>query len=158
MIALIVAYTKNKVIGKNGKIPWNLKNEKKRFKNLTTNNIVIMGRKTFEEIGKPLPNRTTIVLSKTKKYNFENCFTAKSLKEALEFCKKTDKNIFIAGGEKVYKEALPFVEKMYITEIDAYISGDTYFPEFNEKKFIKSLDEEFCEELSYKYFTYTRII
>lgn len=158
MIALIVAYSENRVIGKNGKIPWNLKNEKKRFKELTTNNIVIMGRKTFEEIGKPLPDRFTIVVSKTKNYNYENCITVKSFDEALKICKDTDKDIFVSGGEEIYREALPYVEKMYITEIATTISdGDTFFPDFDETKFIKISDGEFYEEPPYKYFTYSKI-
>ena len=92
MIYLIVAFAKNNVIGKDGKIPWNIDGEQSRFKELTTNNIVIMGKKTFEEIyqklQKPLPNRINIFISKTKKYDFENCFTFNSLDAALDFCKK----------------------------------------------------------------------
>ncbi len=84
MIALIAAYSKNHVIGNQGRIPWKIKGEQKRFKELTTGNIVIMGRRSYEEIGKPLPNRTTIVISKTQKYEGENCFTCESLAEALE--------------------------------------------------------------------------
>ena len=119
MISLIVAFAKNNVIGKDGKIPWNIDGEQSRFKELTTNNIVIMGRKTFEEIyqklQKPLPNRINIVISKTKKYDFENCFTFDSLDAALDFCKKTfpQKDIFISGGAALYQKALPIVEKMY---------------------------------------------
>ena len=118
MISLIVAFAKNNVIGKDEKIPWNIEGEQSRFKELTTNNIVIMGRKTFEEIyqklQKPLPNRINIVISKTKKYDFENCFTFDSLDAALDFCKKTfpQKDIFISGGAALYQKALPIVEKM----------------------------------------------
>ena len=108
MIALIAAYTKNKVIGKDGKIPWNLRNEKKRFKELTTGNVVIMGRKTYDEIGKPLPNRNTIVVSKTKTFEFENCMTARSLEEALKIAKEKfpDRDVYISGGGEIYKEVL----------------------------------------------------
>lgn len=155
MIALIAAYSRNRVIGRNGQIPWNIRNEKKRFKQLTTGNIVIMGRKTFEEIGRPLPDRTTIVLSGTGNFDADCCMTAGSLEAALNLCR--GKDVYIAGGSEVYKAALPLAEKMYITEIDAVIEGDTYFPEFDESLFAKTVEAAFEEELPYQYVTYTRI-
>lgn len=158
MIALIVAFTKNRVIGKDGVIPWNIKNEKQRFKKLTTGNVVIMGRKTYEEIGFPLPNRKTIIVSSTKNFDEQGCHTVGSLSEAIEYCKEnySDKEIYISGGAGLYTEAIPLVDKMYITEIDAIIEGDTYFPEFNEDDFIEETDSSFSEELPYTYLTYTR--
>lgn len=158
MIALIAAYTKNKVIGREGKIPWKLKNEKKRFKELTMGNVVIMGRKTYEEIGRPLPNRNTIVVSKTKTFDFENCMTVRSVEEALKIAKEKfpDRDVYISGGGEIYKEALPYAQVMYITEINSVINGDVYFPDFDEKAFDKRIDAEFNEELPYTYFTYTR--
>ena len=154
MIALIVAYSKNRVIGLNGKIPWNIKGEKSRFKELTTGNAVIMGRRTFEEIGKPLPNRTTIVISNTKTFSADNCFTARSLDEAIKLV--ADKDIFISGGEKLYKEALPIVEKMYITEVDYETAGDTFFPTFDKSLFMEEVVASFNDDIPYKYLTYTR--
>lgn len=154
MIAIIVAYSKNRVIGKDGKIPWTLQNEKKRFKSLTTGNVVIMGRKTYEEIGRPLPNRTTIVVSRTKCFDAENCMTAKSLSEALGMCEGRD--VFISGGAELYKEALDIAEKLYITEIDADIEGDTYFPELDKSRYDIVLEGEYSEELCYRYLTYTK--
>ena len=158
MIALIVAYTKNRVIGKNGTIPWNLKNEKKRFKELTTNNVVVMGRKTFEEIGRPLPNRFTIVLSKTSNFEYDNCCTAKSLDEAISLYneKFSNKNLYIAGGSSVYAEAIPIVEKMYITEINSVIEGDRFFPEFDTNMYNVTVNGEYSEEIDYRYMTYTK--
>ncbi len=159
MIALIVAYTKNRVIGNRGVIPWNLKNEKKRFKALTTGNVVIMGRKTYEEIGRPLPDRTTVVVSTTENFQEENCFTVKSLREGLSLCREKfpQKDVYISGGTRLYKEGIPFVKKMFVTEIDAVIEGDAFFPFFYEKDYMKETQAEFLEELSYKYLTYTRI-
>ena len=130
MIALIVAFAKNQVIGNKGCIPWKIKGEQRRFKELTTGNVVIMGRRSYEEIGRPLPNRTTIVVSNTKNFDGENCLTAKSLPEAIRLA--GDRDIYISGGAKLYEEALPLVEKMYITEIDSEIEGDTYFPPFEK--------------------------
>jgi len=154
MISLIVAFAKNRVIGNKGCIPWKIKGEQKRFKELTTGNVVIMGRRSYEEIGRPLPNRTTIVVSGTKNFDGENCYTAKSLTEAIELA--GDKEVYISGGARLYEEALPLVEKMYITEIDLEIEGDTYFPEFKEEEFVKEINERFDGEIPYTYVTYTR--
>ncbi len=155
MIALIVALAKNQVIGNKGCIPWKLKGEQKRFKELTTGNAVIMGRRSYEEIGKPLPNRTTIVVSNTKKFDGENCLTAKSLAEAIKLA--GNKDIYISGGAKLYEEAIPLVEKMYITEIDCEMEGDTYFPPFEKEQFVKEINEKFEGKIPYTYVTYTRI-
>lgn len=154
MISLIVAYAKNRVIGNKGIIPWKIKGEQKRFKELTTGNVVIMGRNSYEEIGKPLPNRTTIVVSRTKNFEGENIYTVPSLEEALKLA--GDREIFIAGGERLYKEALPIVEKMYVTEIEKVVEGDTYFPEFNEEDFKREVVEKFDGEIPFTYVTYTR--
>lgn len=154
MIALIVAFAKDQVIGNKGCIPWKIKGEQKRFKELTTGNVVIMGRRSYEEIGKPLPNRTTIVISSTQNYDGENCMTAKSVAEAIEMAGERD--IYISGGARVYEEALPLVERMYITEVDLEVEGDTFFPPFDKEQFIKEIDERFEGEIPYAYLTYTR--
>ena len=154
MVALIVAYAKNRVIGNQGIIPWKIKGEQKRFRELTTGNVVVMGRRSFEEIGKPLPNRMNIVVSSTKEFAGENCYTVGSLKEAIQLAGTRD--VFVSGGARLYEEALPVVEKMYITEIEATIDGDTYFPEFDEADFVKVIEERFEGEIPYTYVTYTR--
>ncbi|WP_040194076.1 dihydrofolate reductase [Clostridium culturomicium] len=154
MVSLIVAYGNNKVIGNLGKMPWDIKGELKRFKELTTGNVVIMGRRTYESIGRPLPDRMNIVISNTKEYNEVNVKTAKSLEEAIRMA--GDKEIYISGGSRVYEEALSMVEKMYITEVDITIDGDTYFPEFDESRFIKEINEKVDGEIPYVYVTYTR--
>ena len=154
MITLIVAYSKNHVIGNRGIIPWKIKGEQKRFKELTTENVVIMGRRTYEEIGKPLPNRTTIVISNTKTFSTDNCMTATSLGEGLKMAEGRD--IYIAGGSQLYKESIHLVDKMYITLVDENIEGDTFFPEFNEEDFDIQVDERFEGEIPYTYMTYSR--
>lgn len=154
MIGLIVAYSQNRVIGKDGRIPWEIKGEKSRFKSLTTNNVVIMGRRTYEEIGKPLPNRINIVVSNTMTYEGDNLYTARSLKEALAMFK--DRDIFIAGGSRLYEEAIDIVDVMYITEIDLIIDGDTFFPNFDESKFTRKVESEFLGDINYRYVTYTK--
>ncbi len=155
MVGLIVAYSKNRAIGKDGQIPWRIKGEQKRFRELTTGNVVIMGRRSYEEIGRPLPNRYTIVVSNTKKFEAENCTTVGSLREALEIADK-NKDVYISGGAGLYREAIDIVDKMFITEIDAEIEGDTFFPEFEEKDFLREVECYVEGEIPYTYVTYTR--
>lgn len=154
MIGLIVAYGKNRVIGNNGSIPWRIKGEQRRFRELTTGNVVVMGRRSYEEIGRPLPNRMTYVVSSTKNFDEEGVKTVASIEEAIKLA--GDKNVYISGGARIYKEAMPYVEKMYITEVDLEPEGDTFFPEFDENDFDKVIDEEVDGEIPYKYVTYTR--
>lgn len=154
MIALIVAYSQNRIIGNQGVIPWKIKGEQKRFKELTTGNVVVMGRRSYEEIGKPLPNRMTIVVSRTRKFEGENCYTVSSLKDAIELA--GEKDVYISGGAKLYEEAIPIVKKMYVTEIEKVIDGDTYFPDFDENSFIKEINERIETDIPYSYVTYTR--
>ena len=143
MILLIVACAKNNVIGKNGRIPWDLPEDRKRLKELTTGNVVIMGRRTFEEIfakfGRGLPDRETIVVSKNHDFDGEQLCTARSLDEAIAVAREKfpSKDIFICGGESIYREAISkkLVEKMYITKVDLEIDGDTFFPQFDENEF-----------------------
>ena len=154
VIAIIVAYAKNRVIGNKGVIPWKIKGEQKRFRELTTGHVVVMGRRTYEDIGKPLPNRTTIVVSGTKNFDAENCYTVKSLAEAFELA--GDRDVYISGGTRIYEEALPLAERMYITEIDAEIEGDTVFPYFDEDDYVKEINEHFDGDIPYTYVTYYR--
>ena len=144
MISLIVAYAHNNVIGNKGRIPWDLPDDREHFKQLTLGSLVVMGRRTFEEIykkfGAGLPGRETIVISSTKNYEGTNYRTVTGLKEALEFARTQfpQKEIFICGGEAVYREAitLKLPERLYITEIDADIPGDAFFPDFDKKDYI----------------------
>ncbi len=155
MIGLIVARSLNNVIGKNGCIPWKIEGEQKQFKKLTTGNIVIMGRKSYEEIGHPLPDRKTIVVSNTQKFEEKNLTTASSVKEALELC--AGKNVFIAGGYGIYKEALPYVDVMYITEVQLTVDdGDVFFPEFDASAFEVEEGETGGDKIKYKRMIYTR--
>ena len=155
MVGLIVARSKNNVIGKNGQIPWRIKGEQKQFKELTTGNVVVMGRKSYEEIGHPLPNRLNIIVSKTKKYEGENLMTASSVQEAIELA--GDANIYISGGYGLYKEAMSLVEKMYITEVDTVVEdGDVFFPEFNADDFDVEIGETGGDEIKFTRTVYTR--
>ncbi len=168
MLALIVARSKNNVIGKGGRTPWSIEGEQKQFKELTTGNIVIMGRRTYEEIGHPLPGRQTIVVSRSKDFDGENLRSAGSLKEALEKAsemggrawdgeKHSTPHIFIAGGYRLYKAALPLVDTMYITEVDLTVEdGDTFFPTFNIEDFDLEIGESGGREIKYTRMIYRR--
>ena len=155
MIALIVARSKNNVIGRNGKIPWSIPGEQKQFRELTTGNIVVMGRKTFEEIGHPLPDRKNIVISRNAQYSYDNLIVLPSLNDALEYYSEGD--IYIAGGYNLFKEAIDIVDMMYITEIDLFIeNGDVFFPTFQEEDFNVQLLEENHDTIPYKRLVYSR--
>lgn len=157
MVGLIVARSKNNIIGRNGEIPWRIKGEQKQFKELTTGNVVVMGRNSYDEIGRPLPNRKTIVVSRTKKYEGENLETAASVEEAIKMAGEQD--VYIAGGYGVYKEGLPFADVLYITEVDTEVlDGDVSFPEFDENDFEISVGETQGDEIKFTRTTYTRKI
>ena len=156
MISLLVAYTKNKrVIGAQGKIPWKLSSERNRFKQICQNKYVIMGRKSFEEIGKPLPYCTLVVVSHER--IFKNLKTCPSLNAAIEFCKaQGQEEILVAGGATIYEQALPYADKIYATEIDADFDGDTFFPALGPE-WTCTVDETHEEDgVNYMYLTYIR--
>ncbi len=158
MIGLIVAYAHDRVIGSKGRIPWRIKGEQRRFRELTTGNVVIMGRRSYDEIGHPLPNRFTIVVSRTKDYSAENCVTVPTVKAAIDYAleHRPGENIYLSGGAGIYREGLPYAEKLFITEVDLDVEdGDTFFPDFDVSKYDKSVDETFEGEIPYSYVTYT---
>ena len=155
MIALIVARSRNNVIGRNGQIPWKIKGEQAQFKKLTTGNVVVMGRKSYEEIGHPLPNRMNIIVSLSANYSGENLVTVSSLQEAIKAA--GDANIYVCGGYGLFMEAIPIVEKMYITEIDIEITdGDVFFPEFNKDDFDIVVNKTEGEDIKFTRTIYTR--
>lgn len=155
MVGIIAARSINNVIGKDGRIPWKIKGEQKQFKELTTGNVVVMGRRSFEEIGKPLPNRKTIVVSSNKVFEGENLATVGSVKEAIDLA--GDEKVFIAGGYGLYKEALPYVDVMYITEVKTVVEdGDVFFPEFNQDDFDVEVASCGGDEIEYTRVIYTR--
>ena len=135
MISIIVAKSNNNVIGSNGSIPWNVPKDLKYFKELTEGNTVIMGRKTYESLPKdkkPLPNRINIVITRDINFTANGCMVVGSLEEAIL---KIDnrKDTFIIGGGEIYKQAINFVDKIYVTEINNEYEGDTYFPKISDK-------------------------
>lgn len=146
MINIIVAMDKNRVIGTNNDLPWKLSEDLKYFKNVTSNSIVVMGRKTYDSIGKPLPNRTNIVLTKDtslKIYGVEICHSVIDIvKRSYEYI---NEDIYIIGGSEIYKAFLPYTNKLYITMINEEVEGDTFFPEF-ESNFVEESSSELNTE------------
>jgi len=128
-VSLIAAIARNGVIGSDGKLPWSLPADLKRFREITTGHHVIMGRKTHESIGRPLPDRTNVVLSRTRGYAPAGCTVAHGLEEALEQARAAgDDEALVIGGATVYAAALPSAERLYLTRIDADVTGDVRFP------------------------------
>ena len=128
-ISIIVAIAENGVIGLNNRLIWRLSDDLKNFKKLTYGHFIIMGRKTFESIGKPLPGRTNIILSKNRSYKAEGCVILKSVAEALKYsASKNQEEVFIIGGAQIYKETLYMADKLYLTRVHATPEGDAFFP------------------------------
>ncbi len=151
MISIIVAIAgKKRVIGKKGSLPWYIPQELKRFKEVTMGHSIIMGRKTHESIGKPLPGRTNIVITHEPDYKALGCIVVHSLDEALK--EAQDDEIFVIGGGEIYKQALPLATKLYLTYIDKEIEGDVFFPDYSEfKKVVYESDWQEHEEFKYKF-------
>lgn len=133
MISLIAAVSKNGVIGKDGNLPWRLKDELKFFTDTTIGGNIIVGRKTYLAIGRPLEGRNTIIVSKNKNLKVEGCTVSNSLAEALEFSKLNGKEIFIGGGAKLYSDSFEIADRIYLTIVDCYSEGDVFFPFFDKR-------------------------
>jgi len=144
MISIIVAMDKNRVIGKDNKLPWHISDDLKNFKRLTTGNTIIMGRKTYESIGKPLPNRNNIVISSTMPAT-PGTTVCKTIPEAMEIGKNYGKEIFIIGGGQIFEQTMLLADKMYISYVKKEYAGDAYFPEFNENEWNVEQKQDFAE-------------
>lgn len=145
MISMIVAIGKNREIGNDGQMLWHVSEDFKNFKKITMNHHMIMGRKTFESIGRPLPGRTTIIVTRDKDYTQENCLIAHSTTQAIELAQKAGENeIFVCGGAQIYEQFLPLTEKLYLSKVDFEGPADTFFPEYGNYKW------ETLEEVEYE--------
>lgn len=131
----------NRVIGVNNTLPWHLSEDLKHFKSLTTGHTIIMGRKTCESIGRPLPNRRNIVISRNKEVSYEGAEVVHSIEDAFSIS-RNDNEVFVIGGSNIYEQALSLVDQLYITEIKKSFSGDAYFPEINKQIWIESSRED----------------
>jgi dihydrofolate reductase len=135
MVSIIVAMGRNRAIGKDNQLMWHLPADLKHFRQVTMSKPVIMGRKTFESIGKLLPGRTNVVVTRQSGYNAPGCLVAGSLEEALGLMAQ-EPEVFIAGGGDIYRQAIPLTDRMYITIIDHNFDADTFFPEFDAGEWV----------------------
>ena len=159
-ISIVVVMAQNRTIGINNTLPWRCPEDLKYFKALTMGHHMIMGRKTFDSIGKPLPGRTTVVVTRDRSLKIEGCLLAHSLPEAIAVC-AGDEEIFIVGGAELYAQSLPLVDTLYITEIQQDVEGDAHFPEFSRAEWQEISHEKRNQEtpqpLEYHFVTYRRI-
>lgn len=133
-LSIIVATSLNNVIGVDNQLPWHLPADLKYFKQLTNGHAIVMGRKTFESIGRPLPNRINIVITRSKSFEVEGVIVQHSIDDALQYCQNMDE-VFIIGGDTIYKQMMPMVQKIHLTKVHTVIeNGDAFFPELDLKQ------------------------
>ena len=155
-LSIIAAMSANRVIGNNNNLPWRLPADLKRFKSLTMGHHLIMGRKTFESIGKPLPGRTTVVITHQTGFAPEGVLVAHSIDQALDVVTGDDE-VFVAGGAQIYQQMLPRADRLYLTSIHEEFEGDTNFPEFEESDW-QLISEEGYEPDEKNPYPYTFLI
>ncbi|AFU69727.1 dihydrofolate reductase FolA [Psychroflexus torquis ATCC 700755] len=158
-ITLVAAAAENNALGKDNDLIWRLPDDFKRFKALTSYHHIIMGRKTFESFPKPLPNRKHVVITRQENYKNETIEVVHSLEEAIQFS-STEEEIFIIGGGEIYKQALPFTDKIELTRVHGEFEADTFFPEIDEKKWdlvnSEFHDKDEKHKYSFSYLTFLK--
>ena len=153
IISLIVAMDEKRGIGLNNRLPWHLASDLKRFKGLTMGHYLVMGRKTYETIGRPLPGRTMIVVSRQRDFRPEDCIAVNSLEEALKIAEVNgEKEVFIIGGGELYSQALDLAQRIYLTSVHANVNADVFFPMFDQTiwKIISSEKSSMSREDDYE--------
>lgn len=162
-LCLIVAVSRNGVIGRDNQLPWHLPEDLKFFKSVTMGKPILMGRKTFESIGRPLPGRTNIVISRDPQWHSPGVQVAQSLEAALErgreACRtESAEEIMVIGGEQIYRMSLPLADRLYLTQVDAEIEGDAYFPvvDFDDWQQVSEALPEAYDDHSYRFLTLDR--
>ena len=153
MIKIIAAMSKNRVIGDSNALIWHLPEDLKRFKQLTTGNTIVMGRKTYESIGKPLPNRRSIIITRDASYKVDGCEVVNSLEEALLL---SNSDCFIIGGGEIYRQSIGIADRLYITSIDKDFEGDTKFPDIPGEWYESSFEEFSNDDFKYSFIEYER--
>ena len=156
MITLIAACSENRVIGKDGTLIWHIPEDLKRFKKLTLGNPIVMGRKTYESIGKPLPGRTNIILTRDKNFKAENCLVYNKISDVLEIFEKN--NIFVIGGGEIYKQFLDRADRIELTLIHKNFDGDTYFPQIGNDWEVIECQKSNFENIEVDYISYKKIL
>ncbi|HVY05046.1 MAG TPA: dihydrofolate reductase [Burkholderiales bacterium] len=158
-VSIIVAMASNRVIGANNALPWHLPADLNRFKSLTMGHHIIMGRKTFESIGRVLPGRASVVVTRNPAWKVDGAITASSLRDAIAKAKGDDE-IFVIGGEQIFREALPLADRIYLTQIERDFAGDVHFPPLAQETWSQKSSESGSDEASglrYSYKTLERV-
>lgn len=159
MITIIAAVASNNALGKDNQLIWHLPADLKRFKKVTLGHHIIMGRKTFESLGKPLPKRTTIIITRNKNYKQEGCIVVNSLKQAIKAAKE-DENPYILGGAEIYKQAIEIADKLDITLVNQSFEADAFFPEIDFTIWEETSREDFKADdknnYNFSFITYIR--
>ena len=137
-VSFVVAMARNRVIGRNNTLPWRLSEDLKRFKATTMGKPILMGRRTFESIGKPLPGRANIVLTRDRAWQANGVLTVGSIEEALERSRRAPE-LAVIGGAEVFRLALPVTDLIYLTRVEADVEGDTYFPEIDPREWTEDV-------------------
>ena len=158
MISLIVVHDLNRVIGQDNKMPWHIPNELAYFKEKTMGKAIVMGRSTFESIGRPLPGRLNIVITRNNSYRAEGVTVVHSIEEAIKVANKHHEDVMVIGGEQIFKEVLPYADLLYITLIEHKFKGDTFFPSYEQNWEVMSTSEQHSTDsgLKYTYMLYKR--
>lgn len=173
-VSIIAAIGKNRELGKNNKLLWNIPEDLNHFRKVTAGHAVIMGRKTHESVGRVLPSRINIVITRDSNYGIlsdgvplprkagrvnesEGCVVCGSLNEAIEVAKKSgEKEVFVIGGGEIYKQAMSLADKLYLTLVDGSFDADTFFPDYSEFKKVKSFENHKDENYNYTFLELTR--
>lgn len=150
MISIIAAIGSNRELGKNNKLLWHIPEDMKRFRELTNGHPIIMGRTTYESIGRPLPNRTNIIVTRDPDYKAEGCIVVHSLEEAITEAKKhEEEEIFVIGGGQIYSQAITMADKLYLTKVNGIFDADTFFPDYSD--FTRVVSSEKKQDNTYTY-------
>ena len=161
MLKLIAATSTNNALGKDNQLVWHLPDDFKRFKALTSNHFIVLGRKTFESFPKPLPNRTHVIITRNRNYEApEGCIVVSSLEKAIEVCPK-EEEVFIIGGGEIYKQSIDVADKIELTRVHTEVEADTFFPEIDPKKWKVVFEEQHLKDekhaFDFTFITYQKI-
>ncbi|MCH8256701.1 MAG: dihydrofolate reductase [Proteobacteria bacterium] len=155
-LKLVAARSLNNVIGNDSEIPWKARGEQKLFREITMHGVLIMGRKTFESIGRPLPGRVTVIVTRNTQYHQPGCEIAASLETAIDFASQHDKPVFVVGGGEIYGQALPVATGVHLTTIQCEVEGNIFFPPFPTDDFTLVEEKYYRSNIDYLYQYYER--
>lgn len=155
-VSIIAAMSRNKIIGNGPDIPWKVKGEQKLFKEITSGGTLVMGRKTFDTIGRALPGRKTIIVTRQSEFTAENCMVVNSIEDALEKSSQLGREVFVAGGGEIYSQTINMADDLHLSVIDTDVEGDVKFPSFSESDFDIIEEKHFESNINYTYRHYHR--